>query len=177
MKNFVIDVETDGKLQGINSIVCFGCVSIENPDIFFYGKVKPISDSYDETALSISGFTREEHLEFDDPVEVFTAFYNFIKENSKSRPIFWSDNNGFDFAWIAWYFIYFLNDCPFGWSSRRVGDLICGAENDLFFKWKHFGITEHNHNPVDDAKRVVEAIHYFNNKHKLGFKIKNYVGK
>lgn len=177
MKNFVIDVEADGSLQGINSIVCFGVVSVEDPSIRFYGKVKPISDNYNPEALAISGFSREEHLLFDDPNEVFTKFKEFLDIHCKNRPIFWSDNNGFDFAWIAWYFNYFLGECPFGWSSRRVGDVICGAESNLHFKWKEFGITKHTHNPVDDALRVVEALQYFNKKHKLGFKIKNYVGK
>lgn len=159
MSYIVVDVESDGPIHGIHSMVCFGAVIVE-PSLTktFYGKIKPISNEWIPESLEISGFSRDEHLTFDDPVDVMREFAEWIKENSKGRPIFISDNNGYDFGWINYYFHRYYGSNPFGWSSRRVSDLWCGYNNDMFAKWKHFGKTKHTHNPVDDAMRVTEAV-------------------
>jgi hypothetical protein len=47
---------------------------------------------------------------------------------------------------------------PFGWSSRRIGDIYCGFKNDMYANWKYLRDTKHTHNPVDDAKGNAEAI-------------------
>lgn len=159
MSYIVVDVESDGPIQGIHSMVCFGAVIVE-PSLTktFYGKVKPISNEWKPESLQVSGFSREEHLTFDEPSDVMKEFAEWIKENSKGRPIFISDNNGYDFAWINYYFHRYYGSNPFGWSSRRVSDLWCGYKNDMFAKWKHFRTTKHTHNPVDDAMGVAESV-------------------
>ena len=76
-----VDVESDGKIIGINSMVCFGAVVVE-PSLkkTFYGQTKPISKIYDPESLSISGFSRKEHEKFDDPVKVMTEFAEWLKK-------------------------------------------------------------------------------------------------
>ena len=128
-KLVVVDLETDGNLLGTNSMVCFGAVIVENGlKRTFYGKTRPISSEYDPEALAVSGFSREEHETFDDPKEVMELFEKWLKENINGKPTLISDNNGFDASWINWYFIKYLGKNPFGWSSRRITDLICGYE-------------------------------------------------
>jgi hypothetical protein len=87
-----------------------------------------------------------------------SRFEEWINTNSKGRPIFIADNPGFDFAFINYYFHAFLGRNPFGFSSRRIGDLYCGARMDTFAKWKHLRETHHSHNALDDAKGNAEAI-------------------
>ena len=159
MSLIVVDVETDGPIPPKYSMVCFGAVVVE-PTLSktFYGKTRPIASDWNPDALAISGFEREEHLKFDDPEEVFFKFELWLKANSVGRPIFISDNPAFDFAWINWYFHFFLGKNPFGWSGRRIGDLYCGMEKDMFAKWKHLRDTKHTHNPVDDAMGNAEVI-------------------
>lgn len=154
-----VDVESDGQIQGIHSMVCFGAVVVE-PSLSktFYGKIRPISDIYNPEALDISGFSREEHLTFDEPEKVMAEFADWIAKCSKGRPIFISDNNGYDFPWINWYFHKFYGKNPFGWSSRRIGDLYCGLTRDAYSTWKHLRKTKHTHNPVDDAMGNAEAL-------------------
>ena len=141
-------------------MVCFGAVVVE-PSLTktFYGQTRPTSDIWVPEALEISGFSREEHLTFDDPVKVMKEFEEWINEVSIGKPIFISDNNGYDAGWINLYFHEF-NDGknPFGWSSRRIGDLWCGRENNMFSRWKHLRTSKHTHNPVDDAKGNAEAL-------------------
>jgi hypothetical protein len=155
----VVDVEANGPIQGYHSMVSFGMVIVE-PGFkrTFYGKVKPLTDFYVPEALAISGFSFEETQKFDDPQEVMQKAADWLKENIKGRPIFWSDNNGFDFAWMNWYFHTFLSENPFGHSSRRIADYICGLEDDLRFNWKRQRKTKHDHNPVNDAKGNAEVL-------------------
>ena len=158
-KLVVVDLETDGNLLGTNSMVCFGAVIVEDGlKRTFYGKTRPISDIYNPEALSVSGFSREEHETFDDPKEVMELFEKWLKENINGKPTLISDNNGFDASWINWYFIKYLGKNPFGWSSRRMTDLICGYENNLYFKWKWMRDTPHTHNPIDDCRGNAEVL-------------------
>ena len=170
MSQFVVDVESDNPAPVIGSIVCFGAVMVEDMSKTFYGQIRPITEHYSEDALAISGFTREEHLEFNEPVVVMQEFRNWINQvNQKGRPVFWSDNPAFDFQWINFYFHNFLGFNPFGWSGRRIGDLICGYKGNAFYKWKKHRKTAHDHHPVNDAKGNAEALWYIKNE---GLKIK-----
>jgi len=172
MSYIVVDVESDGGLLGTNSMVCFGAVIIGkdgNLDKTFYGQMTPISGVYDPEALAISGFSREEHERFDNPMIVMQNFHSWIIENSVGSPILLSDNNGYDASWINWYFLTYRNQNPFGWSSRRIGDMFCGYFNDPKYQWKKHRKTSHTHHPVDDAKGNAEALLYLQ---KQGFKIK-----
>jgi hypothetical protein len=166
----MVDIESDGAIPGDYSMVCFGVVLVdENLDRTFYGKLKPISDQFIPEALAVSGFSRAETEEFDDPKTVMTDFKNWLLENSKGRPIFISDNNGFDWMFICWYFHHFIGENPFGYSSRRLADLYCGLEKDSFAQWKHLRKTTHTHNPVDDAMGNAEVLLLM--KREMGLKI------
>lgn len=169
MSWFVVDVEADDQVPMKGSMVCFGAVVMRDLNETFYGQTKPIVDTYNPEALKVSGFTREEHEKFDDPIEVMVAFKDWVnKVNGKYRPIFVSDNPGFDFSWINFYFLNYLGENPFGWSSRRIGDLWCGYKNNPFYKWKGHRKTKHSHNPVDDAIGNAEALLKLK---EIGFKI------
>lgn len=159
MSLFVVDVESDGGLLGDNSMICFGVVKLTPElDITFYGQTKPISEHYVPSALAVSGFSREEHEGFDNPQDVMFTFAEWLKANSKGRPILISDNNGYDASWINYYFLRFVGKNPFGWSSRRIGDLYCGMMKDTWAGWKKLRTTKHTHHPVDDAMGNAEAL-------------------
>lgn len=154
----VVDVESDGPCPGLYSMVCFGAVVVDkNLNKIFEGKIKPISNKFCQQSLSISGYTRQQHEKFDEPVDVMHKFYEWIIQSTKS-PIFISDNNGYDWQFINYYFHAFYGKNPFGWSSRRISDLWCGYKNDMHAKWKNMRKTKHTHNPVDDALGNAEAL-------------------
>jgi len=73
---------------------------------------------------------------------------------------------------ICWYFHHFLNRNPFGYSSRRIGDLYCGLVSDTFAQWKHLRKTEHTHNPVDDAMGNAEVLLHMKNELQLKIDLK-----
>ncbi len=168
MALIIVDVESDGPIPSEYSMVCFGAVKLDTAlKTTFYGKTKPISEKYNPDALAVSGFNREEHLKFDDPVEIMAKFAEWLKYNSQGKPVLISDNNGYDAAWINYYFHKYYGSNPFGWTSRRIGDLFCGAEHDLHYAWKKHRITPHNHHPISDSLGNAEALLYLFNKYNI----------
>ena len=172
MAFIMVDVESDGPIPGDYSMVSFGAVLIdEQLDKTFYGRLKPISEKFIPEALAVSGHTRAEVLTFDDPEIVMTDFEKWIAMNSKDRPIFISDNNGFDWMFICWYFHHFIGRNPFGFSSQNLGSLYKGIQKDLFKNFKHLRKTKHSHHPIDDAKGNAEALLIMKNEMGLHFKL------
>ena len=171
MAYIMVDIESDGPIPGDYSMICFGAVLVnEQLDQTFYGKLKPISEKFIPEALAVSGYTREEVLVFDEPEQVMHNFKHWIEITCNDRPIFISDNNGFDWMFICWYFHHFIGTNPFGFSSQNLGSLYKGLAKDTFKTFKHLRKTKHTHNPVDDAKGNAEAL--LTMKRELGLKIK-----
>ena len=159
MSYIMVDIESDGPIPGDYSMICFGAVIVE-PALSrtFYGQLRPISDRWIPDALAISGFSREQALEFPDAESVMRHFQAWLSENSAGRPMFISDNNGFDWQFINWYFHHFTGVNPFGFSSANLGSLYKGIVRDMTRNFKHLRKTRHTHNPVDDARGNAEAL-------------------
>lgn len=154
-----VDVESDGPVPGLYSLVSFGAVIVSDQTKSFYGQVKPISKQWIPEALAVSGFSREEHETFDEPVDVFNNFKKWLEENIDGRPVFISDNLAYDWQFINYYFHAYIGSNPFGFSGRRIGDIYSGYTRQIRTpKWKFLRNTKHTHNPVDDAKGNAEAI-------------------
>ncbi len=160
-QNVMVDIESDGPCPGMHSMVCFGAVIVEAGfQRTFYAQLKPISETYIPEALAISGFTREETMKFPDPRDAMQNFEIWLQKNIPhgKRPIFWSDNNGYDYSFMNYYFWHQLGRNPFGWSSANMGSFYKGQVGDLHAKFKHLRDTKHTHHPVDDAKGNAEAL-------------------
>lgn len=171
MSYVMVDVESDGPAPGDYSMICFGAVIVRG-DLSedFYGRLRPVSDKWVPEALAVSGFTREQTLAFPEPAEVMRDFAAWLAARTKGRPIFISDNNGYDWQFINWYFHHFLGQNPFGHSSVNLGSLYKGAVRDVFQNFKHLRKTAHTHHPVDDARGNAEAMLGF--ARELGVKIR-----
>ena len=170
MTYILVDVETDGPIPADYSMICFGAIIVdEQLDKTFYGQLKPISDQWLPKALEISGFTRQETLNFDHPEIVMEHFSNWVSEHSNKQPIFISDNNGFDWQFMNYYFHHFLGNNPFGHSSSNLGSLYKGLVKDMTKNFRHLRKTVHSHHPVDDVKGNAEALLHLKNE--MGLKI------
>ncbi|MGD9636937.1 MAG: hypothetical protein AB7G28_13605, partial [Pirellulales bacterium] len=68
MPYVMVDVEADGPIPGDYSMVSFGAVIVE-PELArsFYGQLRPVSEKFVPEALSVSGFSRDETLAFEEP--------------------------------------------------------------------------------------------------------------
>jgi hypothetical protein len=168
----MVDVEADGPIPGDYSMVCFGAIVVE-PGLqrTFYGDLRPVSDKWVPEALKVSGFSREDTLNFNEPKATMQAFDRWLSEVCTGRPMFIADNNGFDWQWINWYFHHFLGSNPFGYSSTNLGSLYKGLVGEMKKSFKHLRKTKHTHNPVDDARGNAEAfIHMIEN---MGLELKH----
>lgn len=171
MSYIMVDIESDGPIPGDYSMICFGAVVVEEGlERTFYGQLRPISEKFIPEALAVSGFTREQALAFPDPADVMRQFAAWLASISKERLMFISDNNGFDWGFINWYFHHFLGKNPFGFSSTNLGSLYKGMMKDTFVTFKHLRRTRHTHHPVDDAKGNAEAL--LTMKNEMGLKIR-----
>lgn len=170
MSHFMVDVEADGPIPGDYSMIVLGAVIVEpNLERTFYGRLKPISDNWIPEALQVSGFSRDQTFTFNEPADVMRRFADWVATETSGRPFFISDNNGFDWQFVNWYFHHFMGDNPFGHSSTNLGSLYKGLVKDTFASFKHLRRTRHTHNPVDDTRGNAEALLAM--KEDLGLKI------
>ncbi len=159
MTYVMVDVEADGPAPGDYSMIALGAIIVEEAlDRSFYRRLKPVSDNWMPAALAVSGFSREDTLGFDDAKSVMEAFAAWLADSVKGRPMFVSDNNGFDWQFVNWYFWHFTGGNPFGHSSTNLGSLYKGLVKDTSQNFKRLRKTRHTHNPVDDAKGNAEAL-------------------
>ncbi|AKF04958.1 exonuclease domain-containing protein [Sandaracinus amylolyticus] len=171
MTYVMVDVEADGPIPGDYSMIALGAVIVEpGLERTFYARIRPISERWIPDALKVSGFSREETLTFDDPTESMSRFADWLAREGANRIVFVSDNNGFDWQFVNWYFHHFLGKNPFGHSSQNLGSLYKGLVKDAFQTFKHLRRTEHTHHPVDDARGNAEAL--LRMKDELGLKIR-----
>ena len=158
MAYIMVDIEADGPIPSDYSMVSFAAVVVKpNLNQHFYAELKPISEYWIPEALAVSGYTREQTLLFDEPLLVMQRFSDWLS-GLNEKVYFISDNNGFDWQFINWYFHHFLKHNPFGHSSTNLGSLFKGIERDMFKNFKHLRKTAHTHHPLDDAKGNAEAL-------------------
>jgi hypothetical protein len=166
-----VDIEADGPIPGDYSMIALGTVVVEPAlNRTFHGRLKPISERWVPEALKVSGYCREETLGFDDPGTVMTRFVDWLRIHTKGRPLFISDNNGFDGQFVNGYFHHFLGKNPFGHRSTNLGSLYKGRVKDTFANFKHLQKTHNTHHPVDDALGNAEVLLHM--KDVMGLKIK-----
>jgi hypothetical protein len=160
----MVDIEADGPIPGDFSMISFGAIVVETSlDRTFAAQLAPISERWVPEALAVSGFSREQTLAFADPRAEMQRFASWLGtlgggQPGGARPVFVSDNNGFDWQFINWYFHHFTSKNPFGFSSQNLGSLFKGLVKNMRSSFKHLRKTKHTHDPLDDARGNAEAM-------------------
>jgi DNA polymerase III epsilon subunit-like protein len=163
MTFYSVDIEADGPAPGLFSMLSIGVVAVR-PGLTdrFYRELQPISDRWRPEALEICQLDRDRlSAEGAAPAAAMADLYSFLSDTSVGDPIFISDNPGFDFGFVNYYFHAFVPEGnPFGYSSRRIGDLWAGMTGDASTSsdWKSLAETAHTHNALDDAVGNGEAL-------------------
>lgn len=157
MPYVMVDIEADGPIPGDYSMIALAVVVEPGLSRTFTTRLRPISDRWIPAALAVSGATREETLGWDDPRDAMTRFSSWVVALGR-RPLFVSDNNGFDWMFVCWYLHHFTGANPFGHSSTNLGSLYKGLARDVFASFKHLRRTAHTHDPLDDARGNAEAM-------------------
>lgn len=153
-----IDIEADGPVPGDYSMVALGAVVVEDGlTRSFYRTLRPVSERWVEASLKVCGFSREQTLAFSPPEIVMHAFYEWIAAEGGSEPFFVSDNNGFDWQFINWYFHHYVGENPFGFSSTSLVSLFKGLRKDMYAQFSHFR-GKNAHNALSDARNNALAM-------------------
>lgn len=178
MSWIMCDVEADGPCPGLYSMTEVGLIVIQEGTPvdempYFYGQFRPLEGAkYIQEALDVCNRTRLETMNFPPAADTTEEMYCFLKDHGGSRPMFISDNNGFDYQFVNYYLHRFVGDNPFGHSSMNLGSLYKGVKCDTFQNFKWMRKTKHTHHPVDDCKGNVEALLQIKEKHELRMKLK-----
>jgi len=165
-----VDVEADGPVPGLYSMIEIGAVAIM-PGLTrtFGAKLAPISDQWQPEALAVTGYTRADTESFPDPKKSIMGFDSWLYTLPKDgRLIFLSDNAGFDWQFINYYFWKFLGRNPFGHSSNNLRNIYNGMKMSSFESFRGLRDTPHTHDPVDDAMGNAQA---FQKMVEMGYKI------
>jgi hypothetical protein len=127
---FSADVETDGPIPGLFSILSFAMVyagsfdgkRFERPRTYewtLYKELKPISENFQEEALRINGLDRARLcLEGESPQTAMAEACRWVKDKAgRAKPVLVAYPLSFDWTWLYWYFIRFSPDgSPFDYS-------------------------------------------------------------
>ncbi len=126
---FSADVETDGPIPGVFSMLSFALVVAgtfdgdefkpSNLRTTFYRELRPISNEFQPEALRVNGLDRTRLLaEGGEPGIVMTEAAQWIKGVvGQDKPILVAFPLSFDWSWLYWYFIRFARDgSPFNHS-------------------------------------------------------------
>jgi hypothetical protein len=157
----MMDVEADGPAPGLYSMASFGAVVVREglKDTFYSDILKPLEGAaWIDEAIAVSNITRAQMVKGANPAAVMPAFVAWLNKVGEGRPMFVSDNNGYDWQFMNWYLWKFTGGNPFGHSSMNLGSLYKGMEKTVFKNFKHLRKTAHTHNPVDDAIGNAEAL-------------------
>lgn len=161
MSLVAIDIEADGPCPGEFSMLSFGAVMVrEGLEDTFYQELKPWTTRFQQEAMDVNGLDREKLFETGmEPAEAMSAFEFWLLSKTVGRPVMISDNPAYDFQFVNYYFWFFLNRNPLGWSARRLPDIWSGMQGNAYQtrEWNQYSITEHTHNALDDAMGVAEA--------------------
>jgi hypothetical protein len=69
-----------------------------------------------------------------------------------------SDNAGFDWQFVNYYFHRFVGRNPFGFSPLSLTSLYKGFARDMRACFRRLRRTRHTHNALDDARGNAEAL-------------------
>lgn len=148
----VVDIESTGPIPGDYSIVSLGATLICGEVIkYFKINLKPISENFHKNHLNFV----ELHDSL-DPKIAMKEFDVWIKNNSKGKLIFVSDNNGFDWMFVCWYFWHFLGENPFGYNSYNINSLYKGLKSDISANIEELRKRKLLHDALEDSKDNAE---------------------
>jgi hypothetical protein len=132
----------------------------------FYRELKPITDNFEAAALAVSGLDREVLVrEGADPRTAMGAASEWIRERAReARPVLVAYPVVFDWMFLHWYFVRFLGESPFGFSSaldmktiyQQKARVTIDRAGRTDLPPEYTSIRRHTHNALDDAVEQAE---------------------
>lgn len=175
MTYFMLDVEANGQPPAVGEMSAFGCIAIPKyyaiEPVKYYGFLgilnRELYGDRPKTSDRVECVMAGETDFIESPKMIMESFNDWIKTFTVKQPMFISDNNGWDYQWINFYFWKYLGYNPFGHSSTNLGSLYKGLVKNFRKNFKYLRKTKHDHNPCNDALGNVEAFIHLLKEYKL----------
>lgn len=162
-ENFIsVDIETDGAVPGLYSILALGAALVGDPAQHFYCELRPISERFEPEALAVSGLDRVRLLrEGMDPAVAIAEFASWARGLGPD-PVFCSFAS-FDWMFVSYYFHAYGVTSPFGHTGLDMKSFYLGAFGGRWRETKMSVIrtrrpelvepaSAHTHHALDDAR-------------------------
>lgn len=143
----MVDIEANGPIPGDYSMTSLGAVIVDEMlNKTFKINIKPISAKCDPARIKFMDDKNAVGAK-----EAMQKFKEWLNRNVSGTPILISDNNGFDWMFICWYFWHFLEENPMGFSSQSLSSLYKGLKKDLNLKIDSLRKRDLTHDALEDA--------------------------
>jgi ribonuclease T len=160
-----VDVEAAGPIPATYSMLSLGAVAVDDPDTTLYIEFRPINENSVPEAMKVVGRTLQDFRRTGrEPKEAMIAFRDWLGSVVNSgKLVFVGFNATFDWAFVNFYFQYYLNENPFGFGgidikSYYMGMTGCSWEDTRSSRIapELKGASPHTHNALDDAIEQAE---------------------
>lgn len=164
-----VDIEADGPIPGINSMLSFGAVAMRGGELIgaYYANLLPLANGVQDPKTM--KFWQEHQPAWDhihsnpahpqrSPAVVMREFAEWLKSFNK-RSIFVGYPASYDFMFVYWYLMAFVNESPFGFSALDIKSYAMSelgttfretAKRNMPRHWFKPGL-QHTHCALDDA--------------------------
>ncbi len=151
MAFIMVDTEADGPIPGDYSMIALAAVRVEpSLENRFHTTLSPVSETWVPNMLAAAGYSREQTLAFEPPAAAMNAFKQWLSSLGTDNLFFISDNNGFDWQFVNWYFHHFTGANPFGFSSTNMLSLFQGLCKDMYRQQKQRA-RKRLHDPLQEV--------------------------
>lgn len=163
-----VDIECDGKVPGMFSMLSLGACVVGKPDESYYAELRPVTNAFDAEALAVSGLDRERlKREGEHPNAAMPRFVQWV-ESLNGRPVFCSFSS-WDWVFVYYYLIHYAGRSPFSHSSLDAKSLYMGRFGGEWrdtskrrISSRHPALTRdlprHSHNALEDAREQAELL-------------------
>lgn len=165
-----VDVEADGPIPGVYSMLSIGAVAYDNDGSYlgeFSVNIKQIPGASQDP--STMEFWKGNKAAYEatkvnavEPLEAMVKFDEWVAQYNK--PVFVAYPAGFDFTFTHWYFIRYLGRDPFGFSALDLKsfamavlatDYRATTKKNMPRSW-FIRSNKHSHIAVEDAREQGE---------------------
>ncbi len=159
------DVEADGKIPGLSSMLSFGSAAYtENKELIstFSANLYQLPNAQPDPETMAWWKTQPEAWKVcrenpKDPAVMMKNYYHWLN-SFKMKPVFVGYPAAYDFMWIYWYLIRFVGKSPFSHSALDIKTMAMtmlkkpyrkSFKKSMPKRW--FDDLPHTHKALDDA--------------------------